>query len=95
MIRDFFQDLRVGARRLRRHRSHTITTLAALGLGLGATTAIFSVISGVMLMSGVGNEALNVYHTPLRGEVKSFHFVTQSWDGTSICPIPILPAAEA
>jgi putative ABC transport system permease protein len=42
-------ELRLAARRLRRVPSFTITTVFVLALGVGATTAVFSVVNGVLL----------------------------------------------
>ena len=44
-----FAELRFAARRLRRVPSFTITTVFVLALGVGATTAVFSVVNGVLL----------------------------------------------
>ena len=42
-------ELRLAARRLRRAPSFTVTTMFVLALGVGATTAVFSVVNGVLL----------------------------------------------
>src|SRR5579864_7774226 len=43
------RDLRVGIRTLLTHPGHTAASLVALGLGIGLTTATFSIVDGLLL----------------------------------------------
>ena len=52
LFQDFMQDLRIGVRSLLRAPVLTLTIIVTVGLGLGATAAIFSAVDAALLRPG-------------------------------------------
>src|SRR5689334_24792095 len=67
MMHSLLSDLRYAARELRRRRGSTLTAVISLALGVGATSAVFSVIHAVLInpFPYVGAERITTLKTAL------------------------------
>src|SRR5512146_1980852 len=94
LIESIGQDLRYGLRSLANHRAFSIAAVATLALGIGANSAIFSVVHGVLLQSlpyGGGDRLVRLRQdAPSAGvedagfsplELADYRAATKSFDG--------------
>lgn len=61
-LENLVRDLRIGFRQFRRNPGFTVVAVLSLGLGIGATTALFSVLNGVILKPLAYNDPDRVVH---------------------------------
>jgi putative ABC transport system permease protein len=76
LMRNLFSDLQLGFRILRRNPGFTVTAILLLALGIGANTAIFSVVNAVLLRPlpyQDSSRIMQIWHVP---PAKSFPGMT-------------------
>jgi putative ABC transport system permease protein len=67
LMRNLFSDLQLGVRILLRNPGFTVTAILLLALGIGANTAIFSVVNAVLLRPlpyQDSSRIMQIWHVP-------------------------------
>jgi hypothetical protein len=77
---DLLQDLRYAARQFRKSPGFAVSAVFSLTLGIGATTAIFSVVYGILLDPYPYKDANRMVHVELHD--KNGHFSQLLVNGT-------------
>ena len=81
-MKDYLQDLRFALRSLRKAPGFALTSVLTLAFGIGVTTAIFSIVEGVLLRP-----------LPFPQQSNLVLFGDQ-FEGDSIMPAPAVAAPE-
>lgn len=80
-IEGWWQDLRYGMRSLRKSRTLALTALVSLALGIGANTAIYSVINAVMLRPLPLRSPHELVRLEIKGGQSGPYFTNPLWEG--------------
>jgi hypothetical protein len=88
MIQTIVRDLRYAGRQLRNSPSFTVAAVLTLALGVGATTAIFSCVYGLLLKSLPFEDAdrlvaMRETHPQLKGGIEATYPDYQDWQRPS------------
>ena len=82
-LETLFQDLRYGLRQLRRNPGFTVVAVLTLALGIGANTAIFSLINAVLLRTlpvSKPDELMRVQYRDPRWAGEGANFTNALWE---------------
>ena len=99
------QDLRIAVRALARQRTFTMVAVLTLALGVGATTAIFSVVYGILLkplpyaesdrLVTFGQTARSDPQEPVDGSSSHVNFLDWQRESKTIRPMALYSAGRA
>lgn len=88
-----FQDFRYALRQLGKSPSFTLTALVSIALGIGATTAVFSVVYGVLINPYPYRNPERMVHLVLVD--KAGHELWPALTGTQIEQLRMTPGLES
>ena len=99
------QDFKIAARALRRQRTFSIVAILTLALGIGATTAIFSVVYGILLkplpyvesdrLVALGQTAKSAPQEPVDGSSSPVNFLDWKRTARTITPMALYSGGRA
>ena len=100
-----FADIRIAVRALSRQRAFTLVAVLTLALGIGATTAIFSVVYGVLLRALPYDEADRLVHfgstarsaptEPVSGSISHLNFLDFQRLSKTVQPMALFGGGRA
>lgn len=93
MMHSFVMDLRYAVRELARRPGFTLTVIISLALGVGATSAVFSVIYAVLINPFPYPGAERIMSIGLRDKAGNYHYTGLT--GPQIVQVRQLPAIES
>ncbi|MGA7242407.1 MAG: ABC transporter permease, partial [Terracidiphilus sp.] len=90
-MKTVFQDIRFGIRQLIKMPGFTLTAIVSLALGIGATTAVFSVVYAILLDPYPYRDANRMIHMRLimpDGQLQGFLGITRAeWQQVRKSPV--------
>jgi predicted permease len=82
-----WRDVRFGLRSMRQSPGFTITAILTLALGMGANTAVFSVMNAVLLKSLPVSDPQNVVYVKTSGAPRRSNQTGASWEASFSYPV--------